>query len=322
MMKLIDEKGRLFGLLNVIDFMVLFFVMGLLPMSYYTYKIYKRTQEISRSAAINASQGIQVTFSRGEAPLASEPVLVVQPTHPEYKIFSSEIKCRFIELKAEDSEKMRVGDKMIDASGDTIAKILSLSEIEPYEELMNVDSKNQIFRSLHLKQRFATVYLKVRKEDTGFFTLTNQPISGGSKIDLKFSNSEIKCVVVNSTQKSKTRWVRVRLESTVTHRVAKLIHAGTEQKNPSTDEVIARIRSIQKNVPRESYMINPEGRFISVQHPTDRLLVFDVDLKVREVGNYIYFEEFSLEIDSQMKLHTPIYSLSGTVLEVFRDKKS
>ncbi len=38
---LIDTKGRLFGKVNIIDFIVLLFLIGLIPMLYYGYKLAK-----------------------------------------------------------------------------------------------------------------------------------------------------------------------------------------------------------------------------------------------------------------------------------------
>ena len=41
MVKIIDKEGRLFGRINVIDFIVLLFILGLMPMFYYGYRIFK-----------------------------------------------------------------------------------------------------------------------------------------------------------------------------------------------------------------------------------------------------------------------------------------
>ena len=39
---IMDDKGRLFGKLNIIDFLVLIFLLSLTPMFYFGYKIYTR----------------------------------------------------------------------------------------------------------------------------------------------------------------------------------------------------------------------------------------------------------------------------------------
>ena len=41
-MKIIDEKGRLFGKVNIIDFLVLLFIFFLVPMFYFGYKLFSK----------------------------------------------------------------------------------------------------------------------------------------------------------------------------------------------------------------------------------------------------------------------------------------
>ena len=43
---LIDDKGRLFGKINIIDFLVFLFVLCVLPMFYFGWKIMSRKPEI------------------------------------------------------------------------------------------------------------------------------------------------------------------------------------------------------------------------------------------------------------------------------------
>ncbi|MBC8488612.1 MAG: DUF4330 family protein [Bacteroidetes bacterium] len=43
---LMDEKGRLFGKINIIDFLVLLFLLSLTPMFYFGWKIYTKSQVV------------------------------------------------------------------------------------------------------------------------------------------------------------------------------------------------------------------------------------------------------------------------------------
>ena len=45
-MNIIDDKGRLFGKINIIDFMVLLFILCLMPMFYFGYKIFNRKPKL------------------------------------------------------------------------------------------------------------------------------------------------------------------------------------------------------------------------------------------------------------------------------------
>jgi len=51
-MKIIDEQGRLFGKVNIIDFIIISFLFFLIPTFYIEHKILSRIPEIKREFAI------------------------------------------------------------------------------------------------------------------------------------------------------------------------------------------------------------------------------------------------------------------------------
>ena len=57
---MIDEKGKLFGMINLIDLFVLVFVLLLIPMGYYGYKIYNNTQSINNTQSKRQGQWISI----------------------------------------------------------------------------------------------------------------------------------------------------------------------------------------------------------------------------------------------------------------------
>lgn len=101
-MKLIDEKGRLFGLVNLIDFFVLLFFLAMLPALYF---------------------GSKIIF---QGPVVQEP-------------FGEDVKeirlnCQFIKLTPAAAETISTGDREIDDKGRMIAEITELGAIEPDAE--------------------------------------------------------------------------------------------------------------------------------------------------------------------------------------------
>ena len=67
-MKFIDDKGRLFGKWNIIDFIVCVFLLSLLPMFFYVPKILQNAEEKRRQQAppINWEQKYQEAIKEKE----------------------------------------------------------------------------------------------------------------------------------------------------------------------------------------------------------------------------------------------------------------
>lgn len=98
-MKLIDEKGKIFGLVNLIDFFVMLFLLAMIPGFYFGYKI-----------------------------------MVKKPIPP----FGSDIKeieliSQLIKLRPYVAEMISTTDKELDSEGRVICEIIQLGPIEPYE---------------------------------------------------------------------------------------------------------------------------------------------------------------------------------------------
>ena len=82
-MKVIDEKGRLFSKINVIDFLIILFLLCLAPAFYFGYKI-----------------------------VTKKPVVIA----PEMEWIEIEANCRLIKLRPEVLQLISVGDKELDQS--------------------------------------------------------------------------------------------------------------------------------------------------------------------------------------------------------------
>ncbi len=73
MIKIIDDKGMLFGKINIIDFMVIFLLLfTILPMFYYGYKLYKMPK-YQPSPSINWEQKYNEKIAEKEAVLKKYP---------------------------------------------------------------------------------------------------------------------------------------------------------------------------------------------------------------------------------------------------------
>ncbi len=102
-MKLIDEKGRLFGKINIIDFLVILFFISLTPMAYYGYKIF------------------------------STPPPPPPPPQKQVQDYQSgiQIYVLFKNLSEDIVKVIAVNDRELNKDGQVIAEIISIEKVEP-----------------------------------------------------------------------------------------------------------------------------------------------------------------------------------------------
>src|SRR3989338_4297575 len=99
-MKIIDEKGRLFGKINIIDFIVILFLISLTPMVYYGYKI----------------------FSAPPPPPLSLPLQDYQTNIQTFILFKN--------IPENIAKDIKAGDRELDKDGRALAEIISVEKIE------------------------------------------------------------------------------------------------------------------------------------------------------------------------------------------------
>jgi len=127
-MKIIDGKGMLFGKINIIDFLVVLFLLCLTPMFYF---------------------GIDV---------AKKSVI------PKQKIYMSrqmiEIPCMIVRLQPEIAELIKVGDKEVEKNGEIIGEIISVRQIEPLKYIFDI-KEGKVFIKEDKKLKEVSVVLRL-----------------------------------------------------------------------------------------------------------------------------------------------------------------
>jgi len=116
-MKIIDEKGRLFGKINLIDFLVILALLIVIPMAYFGYRV-----------------------SKIKAPA---PYVRAQ-WQPEQ--FTLTIKGKIVRTNAKVIQKIAVGDKEFDDYGKLIGEITELGKPGPYTYSFNLGPHYKIVR--------------------------------------------------------------------------------------------------------------------------------------------------------------------------------
>lgn len=157
-MGMIDEKGRIFGKINAIDFLVIIFLVSLLPALYFVYKI------------ADKSRGLQI----GEKWIAAN--------------------VRFADLIPEVAIAMKEGD----FERDTLSKraIARIEHIKKKELPYRISPEYPTFRD-HLKREItASMLLQCQVKD-GFLYFKNQNVRLGGLISFKTAAYEAIGMILN-----------------------------------------------------------------------------------------------------------------------------
>ncbi len=131
-MRFIDEKGKLFGLVNLFDFLIVLFLLCLIPAAYFGYRV----------------------------------MTTNKPLLPEEGVHNVLLHCQFVKLRPEIAKKISVGDKERDVYKGVIGDVMMVGEAEPDE---NDPALKQCSVSLKLRLELkgASLYYKDSLIDYG-----------------------------------------------------------------------------------------------------------------------------------------------------------
>lgn len=153
-MKIINEKGMLFEKINVIDFLVIIFLLSLAPMFYYGYKLFYRQPDTQKGQNVEMKKE---------------------------KFVETELNFVFKKLPPEVLSLISVGNKEIGEDGEVMAEILSLGEARPYNYEFNIGSSKKIIADPVMKDLPVTLRIKARVRQNNLY-YKNSLISDNSVI--------------------------------------------------------------------------------------------------------------------------------------------
>lgn len=158
-MKIIDEKGKLLGKINVIDFLVLLFFLSLTPMFYFGYKIFNKKPPQNTPAPI--------------APIIEAPKTFLE----------TELNFILNKLEPETVRLILKGDQEVNEKGEVIAEIISLGKTLPLTYEFDLGDQQKLMKDDPvLKKIPARLKIKVEYKDTALY-YKGKPIKANSMID-------------------------------------------------------------------------------------------------------------------------------------------
>lgn len=156
-MKIIDENGRLFGKINVIDFMAVIFLLSLTPMFYFGYKIF------SNKSSQDQAQKQQEKMNKESVRL--------------------KIAARFVRVEPEILEAIAVGDKEKDEDGNVIGEIVSIGDFTPYEREIEIGSDRKlVIKDSELRQTDVLLRINAWLRDKNIYYKDKRIVENGALV--------------------------------------------------------------------------------------------------------------------------------------------
>lgn len=285
-MKIIDENGRLFSKINVIDFLVLilFLSFGLI-------------------------------FLFGLNTLVKKPVSAYKLK--EY--VEIELRCRIVKINPATLNLISVGDKEFSKDADPIGEIIWLGESKPYESKLNIGLDDTIINEdRSLKELLAIIMFKAKiggdKEDTLFYK--EKQIGLNSPLQFKtakYNLTVIPILLINNTVKSIDKIDLNVIFKDLSEEAIKLISIGDKELNKN-GEIIAEILDIGRI---ENNMLEIDlGNNNYIKGVDSKKMQLNIKMRLKgEIGNNnkLYFRDRYVSYNTPIEFNTNKYTIRGFV---------
>ena len=289
-MKIIDEKGRLFGKVNIIDFLVVLFVFFLIPMFYFGYKLYNKN-----------SIGIPI-------PLA------------EYGEIEKDFK--LIKIEPGILRSILLGDKEIRIDGETIGEIVWLGESRPYRYKFDIGS-GEVFLKEDAKLKEIPVKLKLKAEikNTLIFYKDKQ-ILIDYPIEFKTKKYSLDAVPTPPLEERKPVSLNINaVLRDLDSEAVKLVSEGDKEIS-SDGKVLAEVIKVGK-IENSSYEVNLGGGNIMPGEDSYKKQIY-VKLRINgEItkGGKLFFKEQEIKYPYSFGIDTGKYSARVVLTNVLLNEK-
>tara|TARA_B100000315_G_scaffold15944_1_gene14283 strand:- start:146 stop:1006 length:861 start_codon:yes stop_codon:yes gene_type:complete len=274
-MKLIDDKGRLFGKINVIDLLVILFLLGLTPIFYYGYKI--------------------TTFNV-EAP----PQLLQGTVLKEFEVKFKNIPKKFLPM-------IKEGDKQYDETKGMIAEIAKIMKKEPSSVIMSYGKESIAEKIVKLDDYYdLTVKMNLLVLPlNGKLNFNNTSLKFNTKYTFSLNKYMVEGFLLSPEIKVKSRIITLKIKG-IDPELANVIKEGDKGNIGTGRGEIIRVISINK---AEIFSILKD-EFIMLKSPKQK----DVVLQIKVHYDKAYLgDRQGLKINDTAKFSNNIYSFSGKV---------
>ncbi len=294
-MKMIDEKGRLFGKINVIDFLAIMFLLFFLPVFYFGYRL------ISWRPGINE--------------------VVKREKFKEY-----EMPCRIVNITPEILKTISVGDKEIGEDGKTIGEITWLGEPEPFKQLINLGGGNQQLIADPVRKELPAIFkIKAELINNDLF-YKRVPVCVNEEIDFKTDNYTViilpvsKFFLKEETVQGPKRFVEMEVSCNfikIEPEILKLISSGDKELD-SNGETIGEIVWVGEARSHQYLIEIGDNKKEVIKDNAFKDLPVRLKIKAEEKDGKFYYKHFF--VNGEVVFKTERYAVTGRLTGLNKEK--
>ncbi|MDD2688907.1 MAG: DUF4330 domain-containing protein [Candidatus Omnitrophica bacterium] len=282
---IIDEKGRLFGKINIIDFSIILILFFLIPMFYFVYKI----------------KNIKIQG-------------------PEREIVEIELPCNLIKLPPETLKLITLGDKEFDIAGNKIAEISWIGESKVYQYKFYLYPNNQrdfIMKDAEgLNEIPVKLKLKAEVKDNGLYHKDKRIIYDSS---FEFRTDKYKAIAVPLTPgyPRKEQWLKVKVKfSALSPELSGIINQGHTEKD-EYGRIVGKLEEILNRKSSEIQALKvEENKVIFINDPYRSDVTALLNLLCSNINGEFYFKNYPMKIGSQINFTSDLYIISGIIVDI------
>ena len=289
-MKIIDEKGMLFGRVNIIDFLAVLALCGAMPLFYFGYRI------------------------------LNKPAVIVEAPKDIREV---EINAKFIKLTPEVLALLAVGDKEIGPQGQVMGQLTWLGASAPYR--YNFDygqGRIIIIEDLHLKEIAAKFKFAGEIRDSSIY-YKGQRVSIGSPFEFNSEKYSVQAIPmadpeIVQTKEKKLVWLDLDVTfAGLDDKVVKLISAGDKELS-ADGSLIAEIIKTGR-VSNQSYDLFLGDSFAAIaEDASHRQVTVKMRMKTQTAdGKSFFFKDSRINKDSSIIFITDKYTVEGRLARSF-----
>lgn len=289
-MKIIDEKGKLFGKINIIDFLAVLFLLSLLPMFYFGYRLSR-----------------------------------IKPPEVEIRreLIEIELPCVMRKIPPETLKLIKVGDAQIDDKGKKIGEIINLGKPVPYNyriPFFPTSSRDYLIKEDGvLKEVPATLRLIMEVKENNKIFYNQQPVFYEAPFDFTTAKYSVEAAsILQIPEETKPRrWVKVKVRfSGLVPELCEIINGGHIEKD-SEGKIIGRIDEILERQASQIQALKlEESRLMVINDPFRKDLTAALSLLCVEDESGLYFKNYPVKIGSQINFSSKFYIVSGTIIDI------